>query len=148
MTTLPKPNPLDDHAPTGTRLTAATGTRHPALQEVLIRQVQATMPASPWGNPSVDADLRAGPIRHSTNIQPRNSHRGSTNARGATSVIQPKADRVRLIACDFAIYNWRHLVENFFCDPMQFRRIATRYDKTDPSLLAMIYLAASLTALK
>jgi transposase len=46
------------------------------------------------------------------------------------------------------MYRWRHLVENFFCDLKQFRRIATRYDKTDQSFSAMIYLAATAMALK
>jgi transposase len=40
------------------------------------------------------------------------------------------------------------IIENFFCALKQFRRIATRYDKTDPSFEAMIYLAASLMALQ
>ncbi len=39
-------------------------------------------------------------------------------------------------------------VENFFCDLKQFRRIATRYDKTDTSYAAMIYIAAVRFALK
>jgi transposase len=43
---------------------------------------------------------------------------------------------------------WRHLVENFFCDLKQFRRVATRYDKTDQSFTAMIHLAASFMARK
>jgi transposase len=46
------------------------------------------------------------------------------------------------------MYRWRHLVENFFCDLKQFRRVATRYNKTDLSFSAMIYLAASFMALK
>jgi transposase len=74
--------------------------------------------------------------------------RQKLDARGATAVIPPKADRVRPIACDFAMYRWRHLVENFFCRLKQFRRVATRYDKTDQSFSAMIHLAASLLALK
>ena len=74
--------------------------------------------------------------------------RQELDARGATAVIPPKSNRVRQIACDFAMYRWRHLVENFFCDLKQFRRIATRYDKTDQSFSAMIYLAASFMALK
>ena len=74
--------------------------------------------------------------------------RQELDARGATAVIPPKANRAKPIACDFAMYRWRHLVENFFCDLKQFRRIATRYDKTDQSFSAMIYLAASLMALK
>jgi transposase len=74
--------------------------------------------------------------------------RQELDARGATAVIPPKSNRARQIACDFAMYRWRHLVENFFCDLKQFRRIATRYDKTDQSFSAMIYLAASFMALK
>jgi transposase len=74
--------------------------------------------------------------------------RQELDARGATAVIPPKANRAHQIVCDFAMYRWRHLVENFFCDLKQFRRIATRYDKTDQSFSAMIYLAASLMALK
>jgi transposase len=46
------------------------------------------------------------------------------------------------------MYRWRHLVENFLCALKQFRRVATRYDKTDQSFEAMIYLAASFMALK
>jgi transposase len=74
--------------------------------------------------------------------------RQELDARGATAVIPPKANRAKPISCDFAMYRWRHLVENFFCDLKQFRRIATRYDKTDQSFSAMIYLAASLMALR
>ena len=74
--------------------------------------------------------------------------RQELDARGATAVIPPKANRARQIACDFAIYRWRHLIENFFCALKQFRRIATRGDKADPSFEAMICLAASFMALK
>jgi transposase len=42
------------------------------------------------------------------------------------------------------MYKWRHLVENFFAAIKEFRRIATRYDKTDSSFKAMIYLASGL----
>jgi len=41
--------------------------------------------------------------------------RQELDARGATAVIPPKTNRTRPIACDFAMYRWRHLVENFFC---------------------------------
>ena len=67
---------------------------------------------------------------------------------GIKAVIPPKADRKAPIACDFAMYRWRHLVENFFCDLKQFRGIATRYDKTDQSFQAFIFLRAPQMALK
>ena len=74
--------------------------------------------------------------------------RAELDSRGAMAVIPPKADRVRSIPCDFAMYKWRHLVENFFCDLKQFRRIATRYEKTDTSYAAMIHLAECRLVLK
>jgi transposase len=74
--------------------------------------------------------------------------RQELDSRGATAVIPPQANRARQIACDFAKYRWRHLVENFFCNLKQFRRTATRYDKTDQSFAAMINLAATVMALK
>ena len=61
---------------------------------------------------------------------------------GTQAVIPPKADRKDPIHCDFAMYRWRHLVENFFCDLKQFQGIAPRYDKTDESFAAFIYLRA------
>lgn len=74
--------------------------------------------------------------------------RAEMNNRGALAVIPPKANRKPPILCDLAMYRWRHLVENFFCNLKEFRRIATRYDKTDTSFGAMIHLASSYLALK
>ena len=74
--------------------------------------------------------------------------RAELDERGATAAIPPKANRTRPVPCDLAMYGWRHLVENFFCKLKEFRRIATRYDKTDDSFRAMIHLAASAIALR
>ena len=40
-------------------------------------------------------------------------------------------------------YKWRHLVENFFCQIKAFRRIATRYEKTDRCFAGMLYLVST-----
>jgi transposase len=72
--------------------------------------------------------------------------RADLDDRGATAVIPPKANRVTTIPCDFEMYKWRHLVENFFCKLKEFRRIATRYDKTDTSFSAFIQLVGSVLA--
>ena len=74
--------------------------------------------------------------------------RQELDARGSIAVIPPKANRKTAIPCDFHMYRWRHLIENFFCDLKQYRRVATRYDKTDESFAAMIHLAAAVMALK
>ena len=46
------------------------------------------------------------------------------------------------------MYKWRHLIENFFQKIKEFRRIATRYDKTDTSYRATIHLVAAFLSLK
>jgi transposase len=69
--------------------------------------------------------------------------RAELNERGALAVIPPKADRAQPIECDFHMYRWRHLIENFFCKLKEFKRIAMRSDKTDQSFAAMIYLCAA-----
>ena len=74
--------------------------------------------------------------------------RGDLDERGAVAVIPPKSNRTKLIPCDFDMYGWRHLVENFFCKLKQFRRIATRYEKTDESFAAMIHLAGAILAIR
>jgi transposase len=74
--------------------------------------------------------------------------RADLKERGAAAVIPPKAGRASKIPCDFAMYRWRHLVENFFCNLKEFRRIATRYDKTDTSYGAAIHLVGAFLALK
>ena len=66
--------------------------------------------------------------------------RADLEDRGAVAVIPPKAKRATTILCDYEMYKSRHLVENFFCKLKNFRRIATRYDKTDESFKAMIHL--------
>ena len=71
------------------------------------------------------------------------SLRALLNDRGAIAVIPPKANRTQPIACDFEIYRWRHLVENFFCNIKAFRRIATRYDRLARNFLASVCLVAA-----
>lgn len=74
--------------------------------------------------------------------------RAELDERGTVAVIPPKTNRKTAIACDFAMYGWRHLIENFFCNLKEFRRIATRYDKTDCSFKSIIYLASSVIAMR
>ena len=74
--------------------------------------------------------------------------RAALDERGAVAVIPPKANRTKFIPCDFPMYCWRHLVENFFCKLKEFRRIATRYEKTDESFSAMIHLVGAILAIR
>ncbi|OYV41555.1 MAG: IS5/IS1182 family transposase, partial [Rhodospirillales bacterium 20-64-7] len=70
--------------------------------------------------------------------------RAELRKHGAAAVIPPKRNRKEPIECDREMYKWLHLVENFFAAIKEFRRIATRYDKTDCSFKAMVYLVSGL----
>ena len=74
--------------------------------------------------------------------------RAALHQRGAKPVIPPRRNRKVAIDYDREMYKWRHLVENFIAKIKEFRRIATRYDKTDASFAATIYLASTVLALR
>ena len=61
---------------------------------------------------------------------------------GIEAVIPLREGTTGHAAHDAEKYKWRHLVENFFCSIKAFRRIATRYEKTDTCFAAMINIVA------
>jgi transposase len=63
--------------------------------------------------------------------------------RGILPVIPPKANRKQPVPCDFRRYRDRNRIERMFNKLKQFRRIATRYDKTAVSYLGFLSLAAA-----
>ena len=77
-----------------------------------------------------------------------NAIREKLDQKGAFAVIPSKADRKSPIPHDADMYRWRHLVENYFAKIKEFRRIATRYDKTDTSFEAMIHIVATVIELR
>ena len=62
---------------------------------------------------------------------------------GKTAGIPPKRHRTNQRFYDKHLYKTRHLIENFFAKPKQFRAIPTGYDKTARNFLAAIHLAAA-----
>ena len=64
--------------------------------------------------------------------------RAELNRRGAIAVIPPKANRKDPIDCDFEMYKWRHLIENFFCKPKESAN-CNALEKTDATDSAMIH---------
>ena len=61
---------------------------------------------------------------------------------GISPVIPPRSNRKDAIPCDFRAYKDRNRIERMFNKVKQFRRIATRYDKTRASFTAFLNLAA------
>ena len=68
--------------------------------------------------------------------------RAQIGAIGAQAVIPNNPSRARKHAIDTEIYKERHLVECCFSRLKQFRRVATRYEKTARNYLAVVTAAA------
>lgn len=68
--------------------------------------------------------------------------------REAEAVIPAKRNRVTPIPHDAEVYEWRHLIENYFSKIKEFRGVHTRYDKTDSSYQATWAIAATIIALR
>jgi transposase len=69
--------------------------------------------------------------------------RSSLLLKGILPVIPPKANRKKPIDCDFVAYRDRNRVERMFNRLKQFRRVATRYDKTALSFRSFLNIAAA-----
>lgn len=61
---------------------------------------------------------------------------------GAHAVVPPRKNRTMKRECDYVLYKERNKVECLFGKLKQWRRIATRYDKTDQSFIGFILLAS------
>jgi transposase len=59
-------------------------------------------------------------------------------------VIPPRKNRIAPPPCDFRAYKDRNRIERMFNRLKQFRRIATRYDKTRLSFESFLNLAAEM----
>ena len=67
---------------------------------------------------------------------------------GALAVIPNNPSRARKYPLDKHLYAQRHLVECCFSKLKQFRRVATRFEKTARNYLAVVTLAATLLWLR
>ena len=70
--------------------------------------------------------------------------RSSLLMRAILPVIPPRANRRDPPSCDFKAYKDRNRIERMFNRIKQFRRIATRYDKTRLSYESFLNLAAAM----
>lgn len=69
-------------------------------------------------------------------------------AMGAEAVIPTHPCRKESEAYDRYLYRARHAIENLFAKLKQYRRLATRYDKTMRNYSAMVAVACVLTWLR
>ena len=68
-------------------------------------------------------------------------------ARGAEAVIPPKKNRIFKREYDKHTYKERNLAERFINRIKQFRRVATRYEKTARNFLGFVHVAAIMVLL-
>ena len=69
-------------------------------------------------------------------------------AMGAKVVIPSKRNRLIQRLIDRNLYRDRNKVERFFSRLKQFRRLATRYDKTASSFLGMVHFVSAILWLR
>lgn len=97
------------------------------------------MIAPPFADSTVDLDS-LGPVGRSVA-----EVRQSLFVHGVLAVIPPRSNQREPVACDFQSDKDRNRIERMFNRIKQFRRIATRYDKTAKSFLTFLNLAAAKT---
>jgi transposase len=68
--------------------------------------------------------------------------------RGGEAVIPTQKNRAAQRAIDRERYKDRNLVERFWAKAKQFRRVATRYDKTARNFLAFVHVASIMILLR
>lgn len=65
------------------------------------------------------------------------------DSEGIEAVIPPKRSRLAQRTIDYSAYKQRNVIERTINKLKQYRRIATRYDKTATSFTSLCYLAAT-----
>ena len=70
------------------------------------------------------------------------------DSEGIEAVIPPKTSRLQKRTIDYKAYKQRNVIERTINKLKQYRKIATRYEKTATSFLAMCCLAATFINLK
>ena len=68
--------------------------------------------------------------------------RDAITRQGAVPVIPPRKTSPQ-VACDYALYCERNLVERFFLKIKHFRRIATRYEQTPRAFVSMLVIVSA-----
>jgi transposase len=72
----------------------------------------------------------------------------AVEAMGAEAVIPTLSTRKQQREIDKALYKERNLAERFWRKAKDFRRVATRYEKTDRSYLAFVHVASLMILLR
>ena len=91
----------------------------------------------------VDADLPAAKVLIADRGYDSDHIRHNAEARGGTAVIPGRANRKQPIPVDGFVYALRNQIERCFNKLKCARRLATRYDKTAASYLAIVHIVSA-----
>ena len=69
-------------------------------------------------------------------------NRAVIRSHGAEPCIPPRRNRIEAIEYDRHLYKERNVVERYFAQIKQYRRVATRYDKKAANFLGFIWVAS------
>ncbi len=116
---------------------------------LVVRGLGCPVPVCPHGGP----EGRCAPGRGAAGGSPAavvladaaydsNRLREAIAGKGATAVIPNNPSRAKKYELDTALYTERHLIECCFSKLKQFRRVATRYEKTARNYAAVVTIAA------
>ena len=128
-----------------TKILAATDRRGNLIRYLLLPGNAAE---SPGLVPLTDGIATKGSAVIADKAYDTDKIRKTLAAQGIISVIPSKSNRKHPFPLDKAQYRTRHLVENYFARIKEYRRIATRYDKTDTSYSGMLDLVATVIAMR
>jgi transposase len=90
--------------------------------------------------PGLIAGLRADAVLADKGYD-SDANRAAIRAAGAEPCIPPRRNRTAVIGYDRHLYKERNGVERFFGRIKQYRRVATRYDKTARNFLGFAWVA-------
>jgi transposase len=109
--------------------------------------VRFTLTAGQKGDaPQADALIEGLPadIIMADTAYDSNHLRNAIADKGAVAVIPNNPSRARKYPLDKHLYAQRHLIECCFSKLKQFRRVATRFEKTAENYLAVVTIAATM----
>ena len=90
--------------------------------------------------PALIAGVQAGAVLADKGYDSE-SNRAAIRSQGAEPVIPPRKNRLAVIEYDRHLSKERNVVERFFGQLKQYRRVATRFDKKAANFLGFVWLA-------
>ena len=114
----------------------------------VLRAVEWQLPRCATGTPAVDQASTTVAVLADGQAYEDHRTRRLVRDLGCEPVVPPRRNRTDLWEYDRSLYKQRNIVERFFGQIKEFRRVATRYDKLDMMYMALLNLASLYVTLR